>query len=541
MKKLEITTLSSLAKVFPNKIYNSKPINAEIAKGQSFSFQIALKGSNATYGFEVDSLIKDYITVYRVGYVPMTMPTYESCLDDDYITKEKGMCPDPLLPLESNFVTVGEEYTSLWLSVDLPSSTRAGKYKISVRFLDGGETVGVAELELTVHSYDLPKHELIFTQWFHTDCIADVHNVPVFSEEHWALIEKYISLATSHGINMLLVPVLTPPLDTEVGGERTTVQLVKIEKSGKTYKFDFSLLERFIDICLKCNLVYFEINHMFTQWGAKNAPKVIATVDGVEKKIFGWETDATSTEYVDFLNQLIPSIIEVFVNKGIDKKRIYFHVSDEPGENCIVEYEKAYRVIEGLIDGCEQVDALSHFGFYEKKIIKTPIVATNAIEPFLEAGVKDLWCYYCCAQHELVSNRFMAMPQYRNRIIGVQMYKCSIVGFLHWGYNFYNLQYSKGKINPYEVTDAGGSFPSGDSFSVYPCGDGVAPSSRIKVFKNALEDISLLKLLEKKIGRDRVVALIDRVAGMNVTFKAYPKDEEFFKNLYEEIFKLLGE
>ena len=540
MKKLEITLLSSLAKVFPNKIYGNEINSAEIAKGQTFSFQVALRGDEANYTFEINSQIKDYIKAFRVGYVPMTTPAYDSCRDEDYLTKEKGMCPDPLFPLNGNELSVGNEYTVLWFYVNLPGDITASEYGINVSILENGAVVGEKSLALLVHDASLPAQELLFTQWFHTDCIADFHGVGVYSEEHWALIEKYISAATEHGMNMLLTPVLTPPLDTEVGGERTTVQLVKIEINEGKYSFDFSRLERFIDICLKCNVKCFEINHMFTQWGAKNTPKVIATVDGVEQKIFGWETDATSPEYVEFLGQLIPSIIKVFDKKGVDRKRIYFHVSDEPNDKCIVEYEKAYRVLAGLIEDCQQVDALSHIDFYEKGIIKTPIVATNAIEPFLKAGIKDLWCYYCCAQHEFVANRFLAMPSYRNRIIGVQMYKCSIVGFLQWGYNFYNLQFSKGKINPYEVTDAGGGFPSGDAFSVYPYENGATPSLRMKVFKNAIEDISLLKLLEQKIGKAEVDALIDRVAGMEITFKEYPKEENFFDRLICEIFKILN-
>ena len=195
----------------------------------------------------------------------------------------------------------------------------------------------------------------------------------------------------------------------------------------------------------------------------------------------------------------------MFLAKGIEKRRLFFHVSDEPSLEHLEAYKSAYKSIEKLIEGCRQIDAMSCFEFYKEKIVKTPIVATSNIEPFLEAKVDNLWCYYCCAQQEQVSNRFMAMPSYRNRIIGVQMYKCSIVGFLHWGYNFYNLQYSKGKINPYEVTDAGGSFPSGDSFSVYPYENQAIPSIRLKVFKNALDDILLLTLLEKKIGKKSVI------------------------------------
>ena len=541
MPNIEIKQLSSLAKVFPNQIYGNEIECGEIARGQSFSYQIALRGDSAKLSYKIicDESLK--VTVSRVGCVPMTMPTYESCTDEDYLTKTPGPAPDVLFPQEGCEIKTSAEYTALWLEVEPTTNAVSQNYDIVAVFYENGVEIERKAITMRLHGYELPSQDLIFTQWFHADCIADFHGVPVYSEEHWTLIEKYVSVAASHGMNMILTPVLTPPLDTEVGGERTTVQLVKIEKKGKKYTFDFSLLERFIDICLKCGIKYFEINHMFTQWGAKNTPKVVATVDGCEEKIFGWHTDASSKEYTYFLKKLIPAIIEVFDKKSIERSRIYFHVSDEPNDNCIEEYKKAYKVLARLIKGCEQIDAISHFEFYKKKIIKTPVVATNAIEPFLDAKVPNLWCYYCCAQHTAVSNRFMAMPSYRTRIIGVQMYKCSIVGFLHWGFNFYNLQYSKGKINPYEVTDAGGSFPSGDSFSIYPYENYAIPSFRMKIFKNAIDDMRLLTLLEKKIGKESVVALIDRIAGTDVTFKNYPKNEDFFPRLYSEIFKLLNE
>ena len=540
MTKLEIKQLSSLAKIFPSRIYGNEISKGEIARGQSFSYQIALKGEKADISYCIFADDNINVEVKRVGYVPMSKPAYDTCCDEDYLTKEPGPAPDPLLPLNENMVEVSEQYTTLWVEVSFLPDAEAKDYAIAVVFSTGEKELGRSEMCVCLHNQSLPKQDLIFTQWFHTDCIADFHGVPVYSEEHWALIEKYVTVAVAHGMNMILTPVLTPPLDTEVGGERTTVQLVKIEKKGKKYTFDFSLLERFIDVCLKCGIKYFEINHMFTQWGAKNAPKVVATVDGKEEKIFGWHTDATSKEYLNFLKKLIPAIIEVFVNKGIDKSRVYFHVSDEPNDRCIEEYKCAYKALTKLIKGCEQIDALSHFEFYQKKIIKTPVVATNAIEPFLQAKAR-IWCYYCCAQHEFVANRFMAMPSYRNRIIGVQMYKCSIVGFLHWGFNFYNLQYSKGKINPYEVTDAGGGFPSGDSFSIYPYENYAIPSLRMKIFKNAIDDIRLLTLLEAKIGKESVIELIDRVAGMDIAFNKYPKEEDFFARLYSEIFKLLND
>ena len=132
------------------------------------------------------------------------------------------------------------------------------------------------------------------------------------------------------------------------------------------------------------------------------------------------------------------------------------------------------------------------------------------------------------------------MPLTRTRALGVQMYRAHISGFLHWGYNFYYTQLSLRRVDPYAETDAGGAFPAGDSFSVYPCGDTVAPSMRLKVFERGLEDLRLLQGLEEKIGRAATEALLERVAGKPVSFDDSVFGEDFYRDLYREIFDRLG-
>src|SRR5690606_38890715 len=103
--------------------------------------------------------------------------------------------------------------------------------------------------------------------------------------------------------------------------------------------------------------------------------------------------------------------------------------------------------------------------------------------------------------HEGVSNRFFSLPSVRNRIIGVQLYKFGIQGFLHWGFNFWYSQYSVKAIDPFRVTDAGGAFPSGDAFVVYPGPEGPLDSIRWEVFREALQDMRALELLEQLAGK----------------------------------------
>lgn len=75
--------------------------------------------------------------------------------------------------------------------------------------------------------------------------------------------------AVDNGINMNLTPIFTPPLDTEIGSERPTVQLVGISKDESGYTFDFEKLKKWINMALECGIEYFEMAHLFSQWGAK--------------------------------------------------------------------------------------------------------------------------------------------------------------------------------------------------------------------------------------------------------------------------------
>lgn len=546
-KELQTRLLSSLAKVFPTRIVGNASKCGRTLQGQEISFQLAYRLNSARFNclmcdIEIHSPLGDALQVYQVGNVPSMLAIFPNHTQDEhYITKEPGLFPDPLFPFEETSVKVlGRTWKSFWFSVKIASDCPAGIYPVEIIIRNQKyELLSKSTYRITVEPYALPKQKLLFTQWFHCDCIADVHHVPVFSEAHWNLIEKYMRLAADHGQNVILTPVVTPPLDTAVGAERPTVQLVEIEKDGDTYHFDCTRLRRYIDMALRVGMTDFEISHFFTQWGAEHAPKVVARENGRTKKIFGWKTDATSQAYVSFLTQLIPAVIDCFTEAGVARDRLWFHASDEPNLKHLEQYRKVSAILNPLIEGCHHMDALSNYEFYTEGLIERPVVTTDHIQPYLDAKVDPLWCYYCCAEGYRVSNRFFAMPSSRTRIIGVQMYKYRMQGFLQWGYNFYYTQLSQRMVNPFAETDADCSFPSGDAFSVYPYKDGAIPSLRQKVFGNALEDMRLLSLLEEKIGYDRVVELIERVAGMTVTFDEYPHDEQFFDKLYDAVFEAL--
>ncbi len=523
---------------------------AKAIRGERVSYQIALSADNMVHTYAwAESDLGDCVRLYREKDVIVDLPARERITDENYLLTEQGYLPDVLIPLEEqgNRVFATKNNALIWVKIDVPADAPAGEHKVKVSFgtqpdhananLDFTEVYS-AEFTVDVVATEMPEQKIVYTRWFYLDCIADVHNVPIFSEEHWRLIESYIAAASDVGINMLLVPVHTPPLDTEIGTRRPCVQLVDIEKVGDEYKFNFDKFHRYISLCKKHGIKYYEMAHMFSQWGAKCAPNIVVTENGVSDYMFGWHVAADSELYTEFLKQYISAISRELAAEGISENT-YFHISDEPHLDQIDRYERAHNIFKPLIGSSKIMDALSNIEFYEKGLVECPVTSIARINGFLPHKIENQWVYYCCGPERTYPNSFIAMPSARVRVLGFMCYKFDIKGFLHWGFNYYNSSLSRYKINPYLTTSADGVFPSGDGYIVYPGRTCAYPSVRGEVTYQAMQDIGICRALEARIGREAVVALIDEAAGGELRFDAYPADNAFLEDLRAKMINML--
>jgi hypothetical protein len=495
----------------------------------------------------------------NVELVPVDFPANEKS-DDGYITREPAMLPDLLSPLAENKIYPRtEQYNALW--IDFPGITAAHKGRYTVKIIAGTDE-GIAggngdryidpeasgcrtelSLILDVLGEEIPPQTLIHTQWFHCDCLASYYHVEPLSEDHWQIIEAFMApMAGRYGINTVLTPVFTPPLDTAVGAERPTVQLTDIEVTGEdTYTFDFGKLERWCGLCKKHGITRLEIAHLFSQWGVRTTPKIVASEKGVEKKIFGWDVPSESPRYRKFLEQFLPALRRACKSYGFDRDHTIFHISDEPhGQAQIAAYKNAKAHIADLVEGSLIIDALSDFDFYREGVVEHPVAANDAIAPFLNAKIPGLWVYYCVGQSYLVPNRFIALPSPRCRAMGVLMYLNNIAGFLQWGYNFYYSELSRTLIDPFFKTGGLKNWPAGDPFLVYPGSDRKPLSSiRGEVHRESLEDMRILSLVEARAGREAALKIIHEDFPGELSFDHYPLEAAYYTGLREKAAKIL--
>ncbi|WP_405061364.1 DUF4091 domain-containing protein [Kribbella sp. NBC_01505] len=508
----EFVLCDALVKVHPAR--EPRPVAAatrfQAFLGEPASFQVAYRALDADptpLRVRVEGAAADLVTVWAVDLVPCQLLAFPEH-DDGYEFDEPGLYPDVMRPVLNGEAPVRPDgWAALWFDVRTTDPERAGVHELTV-VIDQADGTELHRTSVTVEltGIQLPPLDIVSSHWMHLDALADHYGVAVFSEEHWALVERFMASAVEMGATSLLAPVWTPPLDTAVGSYRTVVQLIEITATDDGYQFGFDRLRRWLDLCRRTGITGVEVAHLFTQWGAQATPGIVVS----EQRAFGWDVAATDARYRGLMEALLPAL-QAVLDEEWDREHVVFHISDEPsGEDGLASYLAAKAVVADLLKGWTVVDALSEHSFWTSGAVEVPVVATDHVEPFLADRPERLWVYYCVSQNRDVANRFIGMPAARNRAIGHQLFAAGVDGFLHWGFNFWYTQYSVQRVDPFAETSAGGAFPSGDPFIVYPGTDGTPwPSIRHRVFAQAIWDHRALQAIRTAHGNEAALDVID--------------------------------
>ena len=537
--------VSSLEKVLCRRDLDADAIpGIRVLRGAVGSFQIAVQAEcNVRLRCQWKSPLQDHVRVREVGLVPCCQP---ADLEDPYVlVHEPGYYPDPLLELSGQSLRISKgHWHSLWVTVGIPPEWKPGAYEIVFDLSTPDEACyehveRSVTVSVTVLNGVLPEQRLRCTNWFYVDSLISQHSHACWTEPLWDVLEKYFKNMAEHGTNMVLTPLWTLPLDA-VGQERPTVQLLGIREQDGQYSFDFTLLGRWIDLAWAQGIRYFEMSHAFTQWGAAFTPKImVETANGLERR-FGWHVAADSDEYRRFLSALMPEL-QAFLRAKNLQGRCYFHVSDEPVEKDFEAYSRAAAFFTALAEDFPVIDALSSIDFYRKGVVRTPVPSTGTLEKFMAEEIPERWCYYCSGR-DCYPNRYIGLPSLRMRVLGLLLYLYRMDGFLHWGYNgWYKRPLRDFYVNPYQDTEGGRFYNSGAGMLVYPGNDAPVDSLRHEVFREAMQDLRALQELEGRIGRERVVAIVQQGVPYPITMSRYPKDAGWYQNLIARVCKTVAE
>jgi hypothetical protein len=501
----------------------SAQLNFNGALNERLSFQAAVRMSGKeplTVKAKVIAPVRWRTRVRRIGYVPVAhhnTPIEKKSQDIDCKGRIPGYVPDPLFD-ETSFKLSPHETHAFWIDLKPRSNTRPGKYTVDVILEPGKSREIVHKVRVKLHNITIkPRKNFSITHWFYIDALMDRYGTDNFDKRFWAILPKYMRNLTVHSLDTIYVPVFTPPLD----GVKRPSQLMHVTRTGKNrYRLNWRDVRRYIRLAKKCGIKNFEWCHPFTQWGAKHAIRVYKDQGADEQLLWPASTTATSTTYKKFLQQYLPQLKD-FLKREKILNRSLFHVSDEPhGEEHIRQYKKVRAMLRELAPWIRVMDALTDINFAKQGLTDMPVPSITTALNFVKAKI-PCWCYYCCGPRGKYLNRLMDTPLTKIAMHGFLFYRWPFRGFLHWGYNYWQKQWTRELIDPFTVSDGGGypGWAFGDTFVVYPGPDGPIDSMRWEVFSLALQDYALLQSAGIDPG--------NRILKPLKSFKDFPKDESW--------------
>ena len=554
---VETRIVSSLEKVFcSTELKGERLSSLSGLKGERVSFQIAVRCEVEPAAVQVTLTdgagLENNISVREVLNVPSLIPAVGK--DEYTLRTEPGLFPDALVPIKEKFALTPDHWHAVWVTVDIPANAAAGKstLKFEVKITSFyahyawcTEPVKTLEesLDFEVIDAELPEQKLKVTHWFYADCIQHHHHVSSWSEEHWALLEKYFRNFAAHHSNLLLTPLWGVPLDIIPGvTSRPVCQLLKIALKDGQWSFNFDNLRRWITTAQKCGIKNFEMVHAFSQWGLKYAPAIMVEQNGTEVSMFGDKVSSRDPEYAGFLRALMKELLPLLQEYGLTPENCYFHISDEPGKDALENYSYASKLYRTLIGDYPVIDALSSIEFFREGLIERPVPHETELDEFIKEDVAERWVYYAGEWHDGMPGRQLGMPSLRNRVLGILLYVYGCDGFLEWGYNFWFSQFNRTwEIDPWVETNSQRSFTAGGAYLVYPGPEGPVDSLRHEVISEGFCDEMALRLLESKTSREEVLKWIDEETGYRITLRNYPHDEKWLLDLRAKLNAKLGE
>jgi len=545
---LACTLVSSSVRSFPTDPLPAKGLaSLDAARGERLSFQLAYRTEKSdTYDvFRVRAALdapKGWeARIRRVGLVPVpnqNIPFEHDPLDNDGWGKIPGMVPDPLYDGCEEVLRPCQQQ-AFWFTIRPPRNARPGAYVLTVRLqkLDraGKKEIGkplVRRLTVRVHNVVLqPRRDFGVLHWFYSDCLVAWYRTQGFDERYWSLLETYFRNVVDHGQDTIYVPVFTPSLDKD----KIPSQLLKVRKTPKgAYRFDWSDVQRYVDLALKCGFTRFEWCHLASQGGAKFAIRVYEGQGEGEKLFWPDKTPSTAPVYADFLRAYLPEFKKFLDANGLLHKSLY-HISDEPhGEEALANYRAVRAIIREAAPWFESMDALSEISFAREKLVEHPEVFIMHALEFVREGI-PCWCYYCGGPRGKYLNHLIDTALPKVAMHGFVLYRWPFEGFGHWGYNYWNIFGTRRLTNPFtdlNGRDGDGLVPDaghGDMFLVYPGEKGPIDSIRWEIFAESMQDYALLQTL----GVKRDAPFMREIR----SFEDFPKTVEWRRRIRARLFR----
>jgi len=421
---------------------------------------------------------------------------------------------------------------AVYVRLRIPFDTRKGLYVGQVRLFSqsgfedeklawqGGINLHVAAAALP----DVKDWSFHLNLWQHLTSIARFHHVPLWSEAHYTLIDRYYASLAQLGQKAVSLIAAEIPWSGQrcfrdrgypsYLFEHAAIDITR-DPQGKLH-FDYTKMDRLLALAARHS-----IDRQIDLFGLVNIwvdetfgfGKVIPDApDAVRLRC--WEAASGSFTYlrqVDELRQFLAALQEHFQALGL-LERVRLE-ADEPHD--LEKFKTSLEFIRQAAPGLRLAVAIDHFEFMEiappelldfipvlPHLCKDPQLSSHLIELAHQRG--GLMLFYICCWPPF-PNTFVHSPLVESELLGWLTYFLKVDGFLRWAFCLW-------PADPWQrVSYRAPDWHAGDMYFVLPGQDGAPVETlRYEGLRTAVQDYELLKLVERRLPEAEASDVIEK-------------------------------
>jgi hypothetical protein len=373
----------------------------------------------------------------------------------------------------------------IWLSIQVPGNVSPGKYTGSIIINANGKNE--LKISVLVQDHQLPppaqwKYDLDF--WQYPAPIARIHNVKLWSDEHFEIMKPYFTILANAGQKVITANIIEQPwgLDHVHFDDPSLIKWIK--KADGTWKYDFTIFDRYIPFMMSCGITQRINCYTMITWDLS-----FIYYDEASGENASVTLTPGSDEYYQFWNGMLTEFTKHLKQKG------WFKIT------AIAMDERPVESMQVVIDILRKIDpewkiALAGDTYHpeiEQYIydycLASYLKFDDAVMARRKAEGKPTTYYTACVEE--YPNGYTSSPPAENTFLGWHAAAKGYTGYLFWAYNTWvkdPLRDTRWK-----------RYPAGELFEFYP---GPRTSIRFEKLIEGIQDFEKIRILREQFEKN---------------------------------------
>ena len=506
---------------------------ATVVSDNAVNHAVAWRGERVNLQLVVENGAKESSVVYRFGDLkcgrsvipaanvvggfvqPVLTDKFTGCGRHEVDAYGEVPVADRITATDTTIVDAGAR-RGLWLTVQVPLDAKPGTYKGAVELVCNGKksrySYSVKVLDRTLPA---PKEWAFHLDlWQNPYAIARVHNVELWSAEHFEVLRPYMLKLASAGQKAITATLIDRPWDGQTYDPFGSM-VTWVRKADGTWWYDFTIFDRWVEFMMECgidkeitcfSMIPWKLSFRYYDQ-ATHSHKYINCAPGEEA-------------YTQFWGGMLSAFSAHLKEKGWFEKTFI-----SMDERSLQQMQAAIKVIKEYAPGMK----ISMAGNYHPEIESDiydyclDIYAYGAYTPELLAirrAQGKVSTYYTCCSAEY-PNLFTFSDPADAAFIALEALAKDLDGYLRWAYNSWT-------VTP-EDDSRFTAWPAGDTYVIYPFSVSSIRWERLVQGIQLFEKYKLLLAEAKATGNGQRVTELEELL-RSVDIKKISTDSEAIVN-----------